>query len=125
VTWLQRVVDEIDRNAKLTRYLVCCFIMLVVLNPLLLATLRGLYSKKYPSTFCSSFDVWVDGNAECESDPSNSGLYTPNVTVSGGNCSGSLDANFYKAPLISVWVSHNYDLSQSGVGDQNYAHKQR
>lgn len=114
-TWLEKSVDAIDKNASFMRKVAIAVIAILTLNPLLLVFARGAYKPKLPDTFCDDFVLDVNSTAECTTDIENQALFLEEIMVSGRNCKGSLNKHFYQAPIISVWASNAYDLTQEEV----------
>lgn len=115
-TWLEKATDAIDKNASVMRKTAIAVILLLSLNPLLLVIARSAYKPSLPDTFCDDFVLDVNSTAECSTDEDNKALFLENLMVSGRNCKGSLNKHFYQAPIISVWASNAYDLTQNEVG---------
>src|SRR5690554_3145729 len=94
-TWLDQITKAINKNASLVRRLAVLMIVILMLNPLLLLSLREIYQPQLPNTFCDDFVVDVDGGDQCMADATNTGLFLKEVMVSGRNCQGMLNKFVY------------------------------
>src|SRR5690554_3797825 len=108
--WVQRITRGLDDNAQLVRRAAVLMIMVLVMNPLLLITIRSLIVPKMPNSFCDEFVLDIDGGEQCTADRLNTQVFMQELRISGRKCTGELNRNFYSAPLISVWASNTYDL---------------
>lgn len=113
--WAQHMSKALDSNAQIVRRGAVLMILVLIMNPLMLITMRNLVLPKTPDTFCEEFVLDVDGGAQCTADRQNTMVFLPEIVVSGRKCKGELNQNFFNAPLISVWATSEYDLRQDDV----------
>jgi hypothetical protein len=113
--WAQSMSEALDNNAQIVRRAAVLMILVLIMNPLVLITMRTLVLPKTPDTFCEEFVLDVDGGAQCTADRQNTMVFLPEIVVSGRKCKGELNRNFFNAPLISVWATSQYDLRQDNV----------